>query len=125
MSWSTRELAELANTTVNTVRHYHAVGLLDLPQRGSNGYKQYGVHHLVRLLRLRRLTELGIPLARMRDIDKQDVRVELEQIDAGMAAELDRLRRTRSDIAAILREKAPADSPHGFEAMWATLFGCR
>ncbi len=48
MTWSTRELATLAGTTVNTVRHYHRVGLLDEPQRMSNGYKQYGVAHLVR-----------------------------------------------------------------------------
>ena len=54
MEWSTRELAALAGTTVNTVRHYHAVGLLEVPERRHNGYKQYRVHHLVRLIRLRR-----------------------------------------------------------------------
>ena len=31
MAWSTRELAELAGTTVNTIRHYHALGLLERP----------------------------------------------------------------------------------------------
>jgi len=29
MAWSTRELARLAGTTVNTIRHYHRLGLLD------------------------------------------------------------------------------------------------
>ncbi|WP_433560110.1 MerR family DNA-binding transcriptional regulator [Pseudonocardia xinjiangensis] len=28
MAWSTRELADLAGTTVRAVRHYHDVGLL-------------------------------------------------------------------------------------------------
>ena len=42
MAWSTRELAGLAGTTVNTIRHYHRLGLLDEPERRYNGYKQYG-----------------------------------------------------------------------------------
>jgi DNA-binding transcriptional MerR regulator len=33
MAWSTRELAELASTTVNTIRHYHRLGLLAEPER--------------------------------------------------------------------------------------------
>jgi len=31
VAWSTRELAELAGTSVKTVRHYHQLGLLDEP----------------------------------------------------------------------------------------------
>jgi DNA-binding transcriptional MerR regulator len=33
MAWSTRELAELAGTTVNTIRHYHRGGPLAAPGR--------------------------------------------------------------------------------------------
>lgn len=40
MAWSTQQLADLAGTTVNTVRHYHRLGLLDEPERQGNGYKQ-------------------------------------------------------------------------------------
>ena len=50
MGWSTRELAELAGTTIKAVRHYHEHGLLEEPRRAVNGYKQYGAGHLVRLL---------------------------------------------------------------------------
>ena len=57
MAWSTSRLAELAGTTLNTVRHYHRRGLLDEPPRAGNGYKQYGVEHLVRLLQIRRPRE--------------------------------------------------------------------
>uniref|UniRef100_UPI0037167E9A MerR family transcriptional regulator n=2 Tax=Bacillati TaxID=1783272 RepID=UPI0037167E9A len=53
MAWSTRELAELAGTSLRAVRHYHEVGLLEEPERRANGYKQYGVAHLVRALRIR------------------------------------------------------------------------
>ncbi|MBX0301124.1 MerR family DNA-binding transcriptional regulator [Cryobacterium sp. 1639] len=65
MAWSTRELAELAGTTLKAVRHYHQIGLLDEPGRTSNGYKQYQVAHLVRLLQITRLANLGVPLAQI------------------------------------------------------------
>ncbi len=52
MAWSTRQLAALAGTTLRAVRHYHEVGLLDEPERASNGYKQYRTEHLLRLLRI-------------------------------------------------------------------------
>ncbi|WDZ83963.1 MerR family transcriptional regulator [Micromonospora cathayae] len=110
MAWSTRELAELAGTTVNTVRHYHRIGLLEEPPRRHNGYKQYGVPDLVRLRRIRRLVELRVPLAKIgaagsRGLVTADV---LRQVDAGLASELERLTRARRDIAVLLRDHAPA-----------------
>jgi DNA-binding transcriptional MerR regulator len=123
MAWSTRELADLAGTTVNTVRHYHRLGLLAEPDRRYNGYKQYGVPHLVRLLRIRRLADLGIPLSEVAgvldgDDDSSDA---LRQLDAELAAGIERLERARGDIAAILRDSAPADGPAGFESVSSTL----
>jgi DNA-binding transcriptional MerR regulator len=119
VAWSTRELAEFAGTTVNTIRHYHRLGLLAEPERRYNGYKQYGVQDLVRLLRIRRLVELGVPLSRIgelspgTDIDPQVLR----QVDAGLAAQIERLHKARADIAAVLRDGAPADTPAGFESV--------
>lgn len=46
MAWSTRQVSELAGTSLRAVRHHHEIGLLDEPDRGPNGYKQYGVAHL-------------------------------------------------------------------------------
>ena len=69
MGWSTSELARLAGATVNTVRHYHKLGLLTEPERMSNGYKQYGASHLLRLHQIRRMRELGIPLADIGAVD--------------------------------------------------------
>ncbi|MFF3442344.1 MerR family transcriptional regulator [Streptosporangium sp. NPDC002721] len=68
MAWSTSELATLAGTTVNTIRHYHRLGLLEEPDRRYNGYKQYETLDLVRLLRIRRLAELGVPLSRIKEL---------------------------------------------------------
>jgi len=116
MAWSTRELADLAGTTVNTIRHYHRLGLLDEPDRRYNGYKQYGVPHLVRLLRIRRLAELGLPLARVGEAGAATASTPevLQEVDAELAARIERLQQARDDIGAILRDDAPADAPAGF-----------
>ncbi|SNT63218.1 DNA-binding transcriptional regulator, MerR family [Asanoa hainanensis] len=95
MAWSTRELAELAGTTVNTIRHYHRLGLLDEPSRRYNGYKQYGVRDLVCLLRIRRLTDLGMPLAQIGEVARGDSSPEaLRQLDADLATRIEHLRST-------------------------------
>ncbi|MFC7430921.1 MULTISPECIES: MerR family transcriptional regulator [unclassified Agrococcus] len=116
MAWSTRQLAELAGTTLKTVRHYHAVGLLPEPERRANGYKQYGAAHLVRLLRIRRLVDLGIPLSRIGDM-VDDPGSGAEALHA-LADELDeqigRLQRMRDEVVAIVEHGGGADLPEGF-----------
>lgn len=121
MAWSTRELAELAGTTVNTVRHYHRLGLLEEPERRYNGYKQYEVRHLVRLLRIRRLTDLGVPLSQVGRVGMagESMTEALTELDRELAASIRRLERARADIAAILRDGAPADAPAGFASVAA------
>ena len=123
MAWSTSELADLASTTVNTVRHYHRLGMLDEPHRRYNGYKQYGVRELVQLLRIRRLVDLGLPLARISRITGggDDGRQSLRELDAELVAATDRLLRVRENVAAILRDDAPVDSPAGFESVASRL----
>lgn len=116
MAWSTRELAELAGTTVNTVRHYHAEGLLPEPERASNGYKRYGADHLIRLLRITRLRDLGVPLAGIAGMeqDPQSRVAEIRRLDREIAAHIDRLATAREDLARILEHDAPATTPTGF-----------
>jgi DNA-binding transcriptional MerR regulator len=127
MAWSTSELADLAGTTVNTVRHYHRSGLLEEPERMSNGYKQYGARHLVRLLQIRRLRELGVPLSQIEAVgsaDGEDPRAEaLLAIDADLAASIERMQRARAEIRAILEGSTATDVPSGFEDIAGRLSG--
>lgn len=123
MAWSTSRLAELAGTTLNTVRHYHRRGLLDEPPRAGNGYKQYGVEHLVRLLQIRRLRELGVPLADIRRTDAgvgadPDV---LEALDAELQATIARAEQARADIADLREHGAITEVPPGFAAVASRL----
>lgn len=113
MAWSTRELAELAGTTLNAVRHYHRVGLLEEPDRTSNGYKQYEVRHLVRLILIRRLRDLGVPLDRIEQASAPGgtSACVLSAIDAELEQTIERLQRARAEIGAILRGAASTDAP--------------
>ena len=116
MAWSTREIAQLAGTSLRTVRHYHEIGLLELPERRANGYKQYSVTHLVRILHIKRLTELGFSLSQIAGMTETDSRPDeaLRTLDAELAATIERLQRARLELGLILRQSTPAALPSAF-----------
>ncbi|ESQ05046.1 transcriptional regulator [Streptomyces sp. PVA_94-07] len=121
MAWSTREMAELAGVSLRAVRHYHDIGLIEEPERRSNGYKQYGVSHLVRLLRIKRLTALGFSLSQIADMDDDpdsgpDPR-DLRALDAELAATIERLQHARAEVGALLRGRAASDLPLRFASV--------
>lgn len=118
MGWSTREVADMAGTTISAIRYYHQVGLLDEPERRANGYKQYGAGHLARVLQIRRLRELGIPLEELGPgAGGAEVGERLRRLDSELAAEMERIRRARSDLGVMLRSADPLGSPPGFESV--------
>ncbi|WP_259977259.1 MerR family transcriptional regulator [Microbacterium sp. p3-SID336] len=108
------ELARLAGVTVRALRHYHQVGILAEPERRSNGYREYDVHDLIRVLRIKRLASLGIPLERMPDLldDTNDAPGELlDELDAELTAQIDRLTAQRDVIARLRASNAAPDLP--------------
>ncbi|MEV7555932.1 MerR family transcriptional regulator [Amycolatopsis sp. NPDC089917] len=123
MAWSTRELANLAGTTLKTVRYYHRIGLLDEPERGANGYKRYRVTHLIRLLRIRRLVDLGVPLSDIEAMEESDGNAErtLRALDAELKASIERQERMRKELALILDRRSLVDLPPGFDGNVADL----
>jgi DNA-binding transcriptional MerR regulator len=62
---SVAELATLAGVTPRTVRYYIAQGLLDRPEGEKRG-AHYVQRHLEQLLRVRRWSEAGLSLDRIR-----------------------------------------------------------
>lgn len=113
VAWSTREIAELAGTSLRAVRHYHEVGLLEEPERRANGYKKYGVSHLVQVLRVKRLTDLGFSLSQIAEMgDASGHPAEaLRMLDAELAATIEKLQRARMELSTILHRSAPTDLP--------------
>ncbi|MFC4014251.1 MerR family transcriptional regulator [Nonomuraea purpurea] len=116
MAWSTRQLAELTGSTVKAIRHYHEIGLLDVPERAANGYKQYKVAHLIRLLQIKRLRDLGVPLSQIAALGRADEEPDeaIRVLDAELAATIERLNRVRAELAVILRHRAPMHVPPEF-----------
>lgn len=107
------ELARLAGVTVRALRHYHRVGVLAEPARLGNGYREYDVHDLIRVLRIRRLASLGIPLERMPGLldGTGEAGGLLDELDAELADRIDRLTRQRLVIARLRDHEAPLDLP--------------
>ncbi len=62
------ELAERAAIKVDTVRYYEKAGLLPLPPRRPNGYRDYGIAHLERLAFIRHCRALDMPLDDVRQL---------------------------------------------------------
>ncbi|MBK1783806.1 MerR family transcriptional regulator [Prauserella cavernicola] len=117
------ELAALAGVTVRTLRHYHQIGLLEEPERSVNGYRDYDVRHLVRILRISRLTGLGVPLAALPDVLDDQVAADelLDELDQQAAAEIERLTSRRAVIAGLRRHGALPDLPPALASYGASL----
>jgi len=56
------ELARLAGTSPDTLRHYERVGVLPAPRRAANGYRLYAEASLARVRLVRRALALGFTL---------------------------------------------------------------
>ncbi|MEV5442169.1 MerR family transcriptional regulator [Streptomyces sp. NPDC052644] len=113
------EIARLAGVSTRAVRHYHRVGLLPEPPRLANGYREYALRDAVLLVRVRRLTELGLSLDEVRDVLADDAGRELvevlEELDADLARQEADVRARRERLAALLAQARdgllPAEGP--------------
>ncbi|WP_129337297.1 MerR family transcriptional regulator [Cellulomonas endophytica] len=96
------QLAAYAGVTVRAVRHYHQIGLLPEPDRDPSGYRRYGAKAVVALVRIRTLTEAGVPLseiAPLLEADEETFAAAVRRIDARLREEVRRLERSRAQIA--------------------------
>ncbi|GAA1554489.1 TipAS antibiotic-recognition domain-containing protein [Kribbella hippodromi] len=63
MAWSIAEVARFSGVTSRTLRHYHAIGLLEPARVAANGRRYYEQEHLLRLQQILLLRDLGLSLA--------------------------------------------------------------
>jgi DNA-binding transcriptional MerR regulator len=61
------DAAAFAGTTPRAIRHYHEIGLLPEPERGSDDRRRYGYEDMIRLLWIRKMADAGIALDDIRD----------------------------------------------------------
>jgi DNA-binding transcriptional MerR regulator len=104
------EAAQLLGVSTKTIRHYQKIGLLPEPARSESGYRLYEGEDLLHLLRIRRLTSLGLPLAQVRALlsepgDREPLRRALAGLREGLSAEIERLSKRRAEIDRLLAEE--------------------
>ncbi|MDT0435101.1 MerR family transcriptional regulator [Streptomyces sp. NPDC005840] len=120
------ELAATVGVTPRTVRHYHHEGLLPEPDRLANGYRDYTLRHAVALARIRRLTELGLGLAEVRDVLADDTGRDLvevlEELDQDLARQETAIRDRRARLRALLDSDGPLPDDAPLSPELAALF---
>jgi DNA-binding transcriptional MerR regulator len=104
VEFTTRQAAELAGVTVRAIRHYQQIGLLSEPTKTSRG-SVYSAEHVLRLLRIRRLTAMGLTLEEAADTlanpaSPKSTRIlaELDRALADRAAEIQAQRRIVKEL---------------------------
>jgi DNA-binding transcriptional MerR regulator len=121
------ELAELAGVTARTVRHYHAIGLLAEPPRDASGYRRYGPAEVVRLVMVRRLRDVGMPLAdiQLQLTDGSGSTAKLPAALDALADDIDRQVASLRSVQARLRELASAGNTMDPAAVWSAALAAR
>lgn len=57
------QVAHMTGVKAKPIRYYESIGLLPSPPRGSNQYRRYSMSDVNRLILLRRIRCLGVPLS--------------------------------------------------------------
>ncbi|MFD4402272.1 MerR family transcriptional regulator [Nocardia sp. NPDC058499] len=104
------EIAAAAGTTPRAVRHYHRLGLLPEPVRPDNGYRDYGMAELTRLMRIRWLADNGLPLGAVAAVfanehgasDTEDLRADLAALHDEITQRITQLERKQEGVARML-----------------------
>ncbi|KOU13216.1 MerR family transcriptional regulator [Streptomyces sp. WM6368] len=101
------DAAAFVGTTPRAIRHYHEIGLLPEPERGSDDRRRYGYEDMVRLLWIRRTADAGIALDDIRDAFADTASAGADS-DHGIAGILERLEESLVAQEAELRRQRTA-----------------
>lgn len=102
------DAAAFVGTTPRAIRHYHEIGLLPEPERGSDDRRRYGYEDMIRLLWIRKMADAGIalddihaafadPTSGGADSD-DDIVGTLERLEQTLVAQEAELRRQRTAV---------------------------
>ena len=96
------QVAAYAGVTVRAVRHYHQRVLLAEPARDSSGYRRYDADAVVDLIRIKTLSQAGVPLARIQELlnaEPQQFTQTIAQVDGALTAKMRDLTDHRHHLA--------------------------
>ncbi|MCU1407383.1 MAG: putative transcriptional regulator, MerR family [Glaciihabitans sp.] len=102
------DAAKFVGITPRAIRHYHEIGLLPEPGRGSDDRRRYGYDEMIRLLWIRKMADAGIALDDIRDAfadpartgagSDYDVAGILERLETSLVAQEAELQRQRRAV---------------------------
>jgi DNA-binding transcriptional MerR regulator len=98
------QLAAHVGVTVRAIRHYHRLGLLEEPERDASGYRRYGAQAVVDLIKIKALSDAGVPLARIEELlgaDPAEFAAAITQIDEALKQRIRELTGHRRRIAGL------------------------
>lgn len=102
------DAAAFVGSTPRAIRHYHEIGLLPEPERGSDDRRRYGYEDLIRLLWIRRMADAGIALDDIRDAFATGTASSGADSEEGVAGILERLEESLAEQEAELRRQRTA-----------------
>jgi len=86
MSYTIKEIADLAGVTTRTLRYYDEIGLLSPSETGENGYRYYDQESLLLLQQIMFFRELDVPL--------KDIQLILSRPEFNLVSALEKHRTT-------------------------------
>ncbi|KAA2251176.1 MerR family transcriptional regulator [Solihabitans fulvus] len=96
------QVATYLGVTVRAIRHYHQRGLLPEPERDASGYRRYGADAVVTLVRIKAMSDAGVPLARIDELmaaSPEQFATSVAAIDTDLKEQISDLKRRRRRIA--------------------------
>lgn len=99
MTYSTKQLADLAGVTIRTLRYYDKIGLLKPTRNPNNDYRQYTQAEVNRLQVIRFLQLFEMPLSQI----KQLLDGPTDQLTAALIRQRQRITAKRDQLSLLLQ----------------------
>lgn len=114
-----KELAEFTGVTIRTLRHYHALGLLEEPPRNTNGYREYRAADAAQVLRIKHMRSLGFSLHQIKELFATHPRPTtmdeaIDELDRELAEEARRIEEQRALLRHLRETDSDPDAPIEF-----------
>ncbi|MDR1634078.1 MAG: MerR family transcriptional regulator [Bifidobacteriaceae bacterium] len=118
MDLTIAKLARMVQLTPRTLRYYESIGLMPDPYRTSGNYRVYCEEDVIRLVRIKRLTDLGLSLSQVAQLlDRPDADASedvLAELSARLEAEGRQIRERQQTITRITKASASLDTEAEF-----------
>jgi DNA-binding transcriptional MerR regulator len=94
------KLANESGIATKTIRYYEEIGLLPAAYRNDNGYREYSVNDIERLIFIRRCRELQIPLEQIKTLIavQLDKKSSCQEVDDLIEQQLEKVRKTIAEL---------------------------